>query len=154
MGSIWQDPARCGRLVSALRAWWPGICSWLPSSPPVPSVASRGLAQGRRSVQGTDGPKHNCVLQASKITSANCPITLKSGCGNSDWAQRAACGRPLSITQRSPQGCTHLDAVGHAGAVHAAGHVHCIAPDVVLRFAGPNHPSHYGADIEPCRGQK
>lgn len=47
-----------------------------------------------------------------------------------------------------------MDAVRHTGAVHAAGHVHRVAPDVVLRLARPDHPGHHGPDIEPCRGQK
>ena len=46
--------------------------------------------------------------------------------------------------------CTHLDAVRHPSAVHTAGHIHCIAPDVILRLASPNDSSHYRSNVEPC----
>lgn len=76
-----------------------------------------------------------------------------------DWGQLAP--GTWSIRQRPPGGwlgggccSTHLDAIRHTGAVHATGHVHCVAPDVVLRLSSPNHPSHHRANIEPCRGQK
>lgn len=46
--------------------------------------------------------------------------------------------------------CTHLDAVRYPSAVHPAGHIHCIAPDVILRLASPNDPSHNWSNVEPC----
>lgn len=121
--------------------------------PPIPSVASRGLGTDWRSVQGTESLKQPC--SPSFRDSANGPSPLKLGCRNSDWALWAACPKDHLASDRAPGGGrTHLDAVRHTGAVHAAGHVHRVAPDVVLRLACPDHPGHDGSDIEPCRGQK
>ena len=42
-----------------------------------------------------------------------------------------------------------LRVVGQAGAVHSAGHVDGVAPDIVLRLPSPDHPRHHGADVHP-----
>lgn len=134
--------------------------SWLCHSPQFPLWPVEGFAQARRSVQGTDGLKHNCVLQVSTASAPTTPSPSNVAAEILSRNCEQPAGRPLSSTQRSPSGhgggrsCTHLDAVGHTGAVHAAGHVHRIAPDVILRLAGSDHTRDHGANIEPCRGQK
>lgn len=35
----------------------------------------------------------------------------------------------------------------HSGAVHAAGHVHRVSPDIILRPAGPDDPGHHRTHI-------
>lgn len=139
-----------------------GIGSRSPHSPQFLLWPLEGFAQDRRSVQGTEGLRHNGVLQASKTA----PTTPSPSNLAVDILAGGTAGGLLeyglaSIAQRSHVreaaggcSCTHLDAVGHTGAVHAAGHVHRIAPDVVLRLAGPDHPCHHGTNIEPCRRQK
>ena len=37
-----------------------------------------------------------------------------------------------------------------ARAVHPAGHVDSVPPDVVLRFPSPNDPGYHGAVVYPC----
>lgn len=134
--------------------------SWLCHSPQFLLWPVEGFVQARRSVQGTESLKHNCVLQVSTASAPTTPSPSNVAAEILTRNCEQPAGRPLSITQRSPSGhgggcsCTHLDAVGHTGAVHAAGHVHRIAPDVVLRLAGSNHACHHGANIEPCRAQK
>lgn len=148
--------------MTALCAWCVALAllAWLCHSPQFLLWPVEGFAQARRSVQGTESLKHNCVLQ---VSTASAPTTASPSNEAAEILSRNCeqpAGSPLSITQRSPSGhgggcsCTHLDAVGHTGAVHAAGHVHRIAPDVVLRLAGSDHARHHGANIEPCRAQK
>lgn len=42
----------------------------------------------------------------------------------------------------SPMGL-YLDFPKFSGALHSAGHVDCVSPDVILRFSGPNHSSNH-----------
>jgi hypothetical protein len=42
----------------------------------------------------------------------------------------------------------HLNVVQHARRVHAARDIHGITPDVILRFAGPDHAGHYRAHVD------
>lgn len=42
----------------------------------------------------------------------------------------------------------HLDPLRYPGAVHAARHVHRVAPDIVLRLPRPDHPGNHRADVE------
>ena len=41
-----------------------------------------------------------------------------------------------------------------SGGLHAARHVHCVAPDVVLRLLGPDHPGYHRAVVDPCPGEQ
>lgn len=48
----------------------------------------------------------------------------------------------------SGTGAADLDPAGDAGAVHPTGHIHGVAPDVVLRPASPDHTGHHGAHVD------
>lgn len=59
----------------------------------------------------------------------------------------------------SPTGCkwyicnilsAHLDPLWHSGAVHATRHIHCVPPNIVLRFPGPDHTGDHGSNVQPC----
>ena len=39
----------------------------------------------------------------------------------------------------------HLYPAHLPGALHPAGHIDCVPPDVILRLASPDHPGHHGA---------
>lgn len=42
----------------------------------------------------------------------------------------------------------YLDSLWYTCAVHATRHIYSVPPDVVLRFPGPDHPSHHRADVK------
>lgn len=110
--------------------------------------SAEAAAQVRGSVQGSESLTYP---RLSALT-ATSPWDQKR---NSELC--VACSEKLLVTEALhvhavSGGCawTHLDAVRYPSAVHTAGHIYCISPDVILRLASPNDPSHYGSNVEPC----
>lgn len=46
---------------------------------------------------------------------------------------------------------SYLDPLRHSCAVHSAGHVHRVSPDVVLGFPRPYYASHHRAHVQTCQ---
>lgn len=42
----------------------------------------------------------------------------------------------------------YLDVSHHSGGLHPAGHIHCVAPDVIVRFTSSNHSSQNSSLIQ------
>lgn len=51
---------------------------------------------------------------------------------------------PVYTKQRS-----HLDFPEHPGALHPTGHIHAVAPDVVLRFLGTDDAGDHWPVVDP-----
>lgn len=45
----------------------------------------------------------------------------------------------------------HLDIVRDTSAVHPAGHINRVPPDIVLGFSSSNYSSDHWAHVQPCR---
>lgn len=46
-------------------------------------------------------------------------------------------------------GGQYLDAVWYSCAVHPAGHVDCVPPDIILGFPGSNHSCYHRPHVQP-----
>lgn len=85
-----------------------------------------------RVTQGLQGPR--CLLSH---------LQLEEG-----WVRECRGALALSPPLMPPSD-SHLDLAENACALHSAGHIHCVPPDVVLWLLRPNHPCYYWSVVQP-----
>lgn len=57
----------------------------------------------------------------------------------------------LSPAPIPPMWLPHLNLAQDSRTLHAAGHIHRVAPDVILWLLGPYHSGHYRSMVQPCQ---
>lgn len=71
-------------------------------------------------------------------------LQLEGRQGSVEWPY--PCPHPPCLQPGS-----HLDLAENSRALHAAGHIHRVSPDVVLRLLRPNHPCYHWPVVQPYK---
>ena len=112
--------------------------------------------RGRHQRRGKVGVVVAVQILRHKVVNSHgggCPATREEVCGHFTFSLHLHFAPALELVGAVLEDLVHvlsdLGVVGQPGGVHPAGHVDCVAPDVVLRLPGPDDPGHHGADVHP-----